>query len=103
MPTAFRCSVRSAFGSFQRNYAFLERANALVEIAGRRLHDYHHGSRVAPILTAELLKPFESSLDLIKSSFDLIEPFLDRGSKRGNILANRDPNVGRYVDRFISH
>jgi hypothetical protein len=55
-----------------------------------------HGSRVAPILAAELLKPIQSPLDPIESS-------LDRSSKRGNILANRDQDVGRYVSRFIRH
>jgi hypothetical protein len=59
-------------------------------------HYHHHGGRIMPMFAAGLL-------ELIESSFDPIKPPIDRGTKRRDILADRDQNVCRYVNRFIRH
>src|SRR5947209_4869732 len=93
----------SAFRSFERCYASFNLVDALVEIAGGRPHDDHHGGRVAPILAVELFKPIQSSLDRGSKLPNLRSKRAKFRSKRTNAVLNSDQDLRNGVCRVFNH
>jgi hypothetical protein len=74
---------------FERCNALFHFSHTLVEIPSRCTHHHKHASSVTTLLTTYFFQP--------------IKTLLNRVAKRRNILADRDKNVRRHVDRFVCH
>jgi hypothetical protein len=75
------------FAGFECRGVHFHFSHALVEIASSRTHHYEHAGNVPTLLTAYFYHPTKT-------------PF-NRVTKRRNIIADRDEDVCRDVDRFV--